>query len=373
MRNSPLFKELRKVKGARRRFDRPPQSEVLIYDAENSSALAQILCVHNSVFVLVTRGAEVWLNPGTIWRTATNLLRGFSPALAYASAIVRQVRPHTAITYIDNSHNFHVLASLCGNIRFLAIQNGNRFPYPESTLPPNTVWSSEMALWSRFEADSYCAQRTYFKRVHVTGSLKSELCRPEEAAHGSATEEFDLCVIGGAFHPDQGPEWYAEFKFFCEQLATFLNRNEGLSGCVALRTPSVSSHHSEETAFYRRYLDPRWVLLPRKDEYSSYRAIDASRLSLSTGSSLSIEALGRGKRALIWHPLRRPDGPLRFRSDLILCQEPREAFESRIFSLLKMSDAEFSQKYKRDVAYLCEPVRNAATRGLLKGVGTSST
>ena len=369
---SALLRIIRRFLRARKRISRPRKALVLIYDAENSGALVEVLSRQYSVFVLATRGSEVWINPLTIWRTATNLLRGLAPSLAYAEAIVRQVKPQAVVTYIDNSVTFHTLASLCCSTRFLAVQNGIRFPYLEGVLPSETKWSSEIALWSQFELDSYCAQRTLFKRVHVTGSLKSELSFEKHAVVSGSHPKYDLCLVGGAFRDSQGPEWHAEFKILCRQLATFLDRYEGLRGCVALRTASTSTEHDEELDFYKRNLDPRWLLLPRENDFSSYQAIDASRMVLSTGSSLSIEALGRGKRALIWHPLRTPVGSIRLRSDLILCQLPWATVESTITLLLKMSEVEFDQRFREEVSRLCEPARNARTINLLEGIAFNS-
>lgn len=368
MRPSVIIAVLRIIVKAHKRFGRPHKARVLIYDAENSDVLVDILALRGSVFVLATRGSEVWMNPLTIWRTVGNIIRGFAPSLAYAEAIVRQVDPGTVVTYIDNSVSFHSLASLCRSTRFLAIQNGARFPHIEGVLPSDAKWHSEIAVWSRFECDSYQAQGTLFKRVHVTGSLKNELSCERAAAVSDSHLKYDLCLVGGAFNDRQGPEWHAEFKILCQRLAAFLDNHEGLRGCVALRTAPTSTEHDEELNFFRAHLDPRWVLLPRNHDYSSYQTIDSSRLVLSSGSSLSIEALGRGKRALIWHPLRTPVGPVRFSSDLIACQAPWTTVESRITELLNMSDTEFHRRYKEEVSYLCEPARDAQTFRLLESV-----
>ena len=328
---------------------------ILVFDAENSRSLLGLLSDPKDAFILHARGEVIYLNHRTLLLAVRYLVGGRRPSLAYFSAILRQVNPGVVLTYIDNSTLFHDAAAVFPSLPFVAVQNGVRFPYTESVLPPQREYSSIMLLWSQFELESYHAQGTKFRNVIVCGSLKSESCWSEDYhATARANARFDICFISGAFSEDQGEIWFKENDILARWLRDFLLVNPQASACVALRTGAEAGDiHLKEIEFYSAILDDRAHLSPRTGDPASYFTSDYSQVTLSSGSSVSIECLGRGNRSLVCHPTYTPDGPIQVVAPFILNSTNPEEFSATLMAILNMTDFEFSTKFEAEVKYYC--------------------
>jgi surface carbohydrate biosynthesis protein len=313
----------------------------------------------------------VYLNPRTLLLVLRNLIGRRHPSLAYFSAILMQVNPGVVLTYIDNSSLFHETAASFPSIPFIAVQNGNRFPYVESVLPALREYSTIMLLWSKFELESYHAQNTRFRQEIVCGSLKSESCWSEERhLLARVNARFDICFIGGAFCQDQGVIWFEENAILARWLRDFLQLNSQATACVALRTGAQAGDiHLREVEFYSALFGDRAHLAPRVDDSSSYIASDYSHVTLSSGSSVSIESLGRGNRSLVCHPIYAPSGPLQVVAPFILNSSDPEEFSAALMAFLDMTDFEFSTQFGVEIGYHCHSVLRAdATSAILSYV-----
>jgi len=287
--------------------------------------------------------------------------------MAYCAAQIRQISPKVVLTFIDNKPSFHELSNMFPSIRFIAIQNGNRFPYVEGCLPPETNYKSEILLWSDYERDLYAASGTTFKQIYVTGSLKNQLAS-KHIRHRTLNHQskYDLCFIS-TFHLSVGDSiWISESKIIGHWLNDFLDSDESLKACVALRCASDEGIKFEkEIEHFQQIFGNRMTLIPRETPFSSYTLTDISSVTVSAGSSLSLEALARGNRSIVAHPLRTIENSLQSESPLRTYSTDKDDFTHLLQILLNSSDEEFAAAYGREIAYFSHNMHAGSVQSTL--------
>lgn len=336
-----------------KKFSKPIKSDCVIFDQEGSDILNQVIPARIKRIVLHARRESIYLNPKTVVFLAYYACQGFSLDLAYYASQIRQVQPKVVLTYIDNKPAFHELSNIFLSIRFIAIQNGNRFPYVEGCLPPDTSYQSEILLWSDYERDLYADLGTTFMQVYVTGSLRNQLALKHRVQSLlSAEPGYDICFIS-TFDMDAGDSlWVEEGELIGLWLNDFLKSDDSLKVCVALRFGSDSKVKlAKEIEHFQKIFGNSVVLVPRDTPFSNYILTDISSVAVSAGSSLSIEALARGNRSLIFHPLRTTADSLKSECALRTYSTQKDEFKQRLYLILTTSDEEFAQKYADEIAY----------------------
>ena len=353
-----------------KKFSKPSQSDCLIFDREGFDALDEVIPNGISKSILHTRREIVYLNPKSIALLVNYLRLGMRADMAYCAAQIRQISPKVVLTFIDNHPAFHKLSNTFPLIRFIAIQNGNRFPYTEGCLPPEHNYQSEILLWSDYERDLYAASGTTFKQVYVTGSLRNQLAS-NHMDHSFLNDQsrYDICFISTYDSSARDSLWVIEGQVIGHWLNDFLKSDGSLKACVALRSASDAGINLEtEIEHFQKIFGDRVTLMSRETPYSSYTLSDISSVTVSAGSSLSLEALARGNRSIVAHPLRTIENSLGSECPLRTYSTSKGSFTNLLQILLNASDEEFAAKYSQEIAYFSQKMHSSNVQNTLNNI-----
>ena len=291
--------------------------------------------------------------------------------LAYLCALIWLSRPSQVLTFIDNSMLFHEASGYLPSIRFIAIQNGMRFPdSSDYRLPPNQKLQSELLCFGQNDADGYEMDRITFRQITPVGSLRSSLYVAEfsPATSDPDLDVFDICLISMFDVRTPILPRGDSYRALVEYVARYIHANPTLKLTIASRHSKEESpeEYSVEMQYYKDLFSGSDYLMCLNNKlYSTYRIIDSAKVNISFGSTASIEAMGRGRRSLICQPLLVEELQLKVKKDWYLSGSTYNEFSNQVDKFLTMSDAEYSSKYEADIEYFAGPLNSKPTHVVL--------
>ena len=354
---------LKRLTSPEKSFARINQVPLLIIDSAGADAVEKLIPLDTPHSIFYARNELLHLNLRTILWTFIYLFRGVPAWSAYVSAVVKQVDPAIAVTFIDNAPYFHEIASLFPATHFVAVQNGTRFPTLSKgqSLPPHRNYASVFFSFGDHEITSYEMQGTCFRETKALGSLRSSINWSEEHARKENDQkaDFDICFVSTSVSVRDGI-WFYENDLLAKWLREFLLIHPALVVVVAMRSgPHDHLEHLFERNFYQNIFGDGVILSPRLQAGDTYFTMDNSEVTISSGSSISYEGLGRGNRSLICHPSHVAEevlGQFKVPAPFILQTLNREDFFQKLDELLEMSNSSFRTKYRNSTDYFCQPV-----------------
>jgi surface carbohydrate biosynthesis protein len=279
--------------------------DVLIYDGVGSENLRHCMPAESSVFIINNReeitlfisiSFFLWIFLGLIKYRRLNL--------AITTAIIKHLNPKVIITYIDNAPNICWIKKFFPLIPALAVQNGTRWDFSNK----NKAFM-EYDYYFGFgsvEADIFLQGGHTVSSFHPIGSLYAGIFRSEYPV--SKEKEFDLCYISqlDAIPLNQAEldKWTLEIftsyyevgKRHFDIIAQYAEENK-LTLCVAMRYPQDSAEFTREREYFSSQGNAKIEYIPQS-RFSSYRAVQSSRLTFTISSTLGYEALGWGERVI---------------------------------------------------------------------------
>ena len=293
----------------------PAKCQVAIWDEFGletvQEALVQI--VGGNAKDIPVWGKNISLDGAHMAMAFVYLFRGIGIRRGLFKAWLHRIGVTTLITFNDNS-NFHSLASLAPNVRFIAIQNGWRFPLPEHSDPPlprGSRYRSMLVAFGENDRQGYEELDIHFGRVVPAGSLKVSLAAPLDGVTEPVPEpEFDLCLVS-SFRNSPGANMnlpgYAElrsdYSLMLRNFFKFVALNGPFNICLAMNS-SIGDHDSQ--VLERQFFSEMAYGVPltfreRNDETrSSYQCALASKVVVTSSSTLGIESLGLRTRPLLF-------------------------------------------------------------------------
>jgi surface carbohydrate biosynthesis protein len=349
---------MRRVWMAPREYRAPERVQVLVYDEQSLPIVAPLL-QGVSYAVFHSRGEVFLAHPKVLWRGLKYAFKFRSRSLSYHAAVIDAYDPEVVLTFIDNDGVFHELANRFPGKRFVAIQNGWRFPGRVYPLRKEYDYASIMLCFGENDANNYRRNGTSFARIQPIGSIKSALWSQtnQQSECDANNEVFDLCFVSQYRHqtPLDLPD-FRDARLVMEQVAEYLRERPSLRVAVALfYRDEVSSEQEALTAekeYYRKWLGPRAELFANDSARTSvYRLTDQCAVNISCVSTASIEAAARGNRTLMHMPTDYPGFKQTQRPPWLLSRASSEDFTSALDSLLAMSDDTFERKFGSDIHY----------------------
>ncbi|MFA7239055.1 MAG: hypothetical protein WC091_03010 [Sulfuricellaceae bacterium] len=255
---------------------------------------------------------------------------------------IKDMNPKAVITFVDNSGLFHVVCEHCKGISFLAIQNGGRYvwcardsrPSPESIYHIDEYYCFGPQVKRLFERYGHDIRRYIACGSLVGGYFFS--AHPESQVREAAI--YDICLVSqwcshlSDIHAvPKGFERLNEAISLVTEFVARFAHEQSVNVCVALR-----QNDPAERDFYNSHFQGMCVFQESdRLSFSSYRAVDASNLSIGLNSTLLSEAFGAGRKVLFVNPFNEEywipteqDGYWR------LSEPSYEAFRDRVADLL---------------------------------------
>ena len=275
----------------------PPRSAVLVYDRAGSRHLARLLDSVKQPPVLAIRGEE--LNLAVLQRA---MFRKGSLADAYEDCYIACVQPNLILTFIDNSSRFYLLADRHPSLRTMFVQNGWRgglWDVFHATL------KRQPEQLSRRRVDVMCTYgaaigseygRHMRGRAVVTGSF---LCN-EFPKQQNVVRNLRIAYI--SIYTGSNNVVQQAVNVVLPALLEY-SRARGIPLVVVGRSAGAAEAEAEEQ-YYRNMLDDGFEFCRRHAQYSSYKYLDESEVSVSIDSSLGYETVARGNKNAFFSIMR---------------------------------------------------------------------
>lgn len=294
----------------------PKKSEVIIYDNAGSEVIKKYILTDLNYTILYTRLEKFYLSPNIILKIAKNICTrkllggGFFSKLyrAYLISCIEYVNPKIVITTIDNDILFYIISNYFLDIRFYAIQNGMRFPIEVYDQKKALLEYGDSHNNSLYNVILMCfgdKDRRYFintnfclKEIFPVGSLKESVYQDFFQRSTDKKDIYDICLIS-QYH--RGMATYPEIMSGLNRLNVLLKKlidDIGYKLCIALR-----SNEMDEMKYFKNFFGDSISFTAQCQElFSTYSAMDSSKLIVTFFSTAGFEAIGLGKKVLFCGP-----------------------------------------------------------------------
>lgn len=323
----------------------PPRAAIVISEGKVKQDEILLPLLGGSPYVTILPWDRSWpLSPRILFWTAVHALRLRNLKAAYMIALLRVVDPAIVVTYIDNSLLFQRVVRAYPGPRYLSIQNGGRLVGRDHE--GQRVFQGDFACFGAVDVEQYRSYGAEVARYHPVGSLKDAYYRAQYAGRPAA-KRFDLCLVSQIkpFHEKVYPKTMQGLELQARHLRRFAE-SRGLTVSVAARRhPAAQADlFAWEKAWFHERLGPAAVVVPNLEaEYTAYRTMDESRVSLAMHTSMLREAFGRGGRVLSCNYSGDANYDFPLPGPWALSDPSYEAFEARLSSLLDMSEADYEK------------------------------
>jgi surface carbohydrate biosynthesis protein len=272
------------------------------------------------------------------------------------------IAPKVVLTFIDDSGVFHRLSRKCQNVKFFAIQNGLKLDFAFNSLPPVGPLEPKISMPNYFcfgESDSnrFSSKGCVIDNFFPIGSLVGGIYWGDISKETEPT--YDICYISswvGSPKPEvkeahQFALWHADVEgsSILEENLQKLISDKGFSVIIALK---YENSLEEQSYFDKIFGDSVHYQYASRPDFSTYRAIDKSRLCLSGYSTCSAEALGIGRRALFVNSTGFSGSRVNEAGISYLEDSRYSEFSDRIESILEMTEQEYIKVMSQSAKYM---------------------
>ena len=300
-------------------FKKPFHTDVvLLYP--NQEDLFRKYVFREIPFQTIDVGSWICLHPSILFRTLKLLISiklNIKPSLIikdiyekHLQAYIESIEPKVVITFIDDSGVFHRLSRNCHSSYFMAIQNGMRPNcYFKYLLPKYPNRGSLTSMTNYFchgtgDIESFRSRGHKIDNYFPIGSLVGGVYWKEISQ--KAEQVYDICYISSWVSTEKmpSPDNTDAMNYYLADTKASEVLEKNLKKLIAENKYSVivalkyDSSKEEMEYFYSIFGDSVEYQSADKNNFSTYKAIDKSQMTLTTYSTCAAEALGIGKRAL---------------------------------------------------------------------------
>jgi len=290
----------------RLRVTRPVPTDVLIYDRVGSQFISRALSKDIRWAIFDVRRWEINVHPAALAYlplflykkiiSDTPYWRQVGWRILFQMAEIKAINPKVVISFVDNSRNFNIMSRVYSNAAFMGIQNGFR-GIEVADLAPHLLLPT-LLCFGREVKDRYQQEKCGVSRFVIGGSLKNSLYLKTRKSPPSL--KYDFCWVS-QFRPARFGDTMPVLKHNSVVLLDFIQRycqENGKTLCIACSCKERG--FSFEYHFLLKNLTlPGVRLIPNDDNnFSSYKAIDQSHVTVTVNSTVGFEALARGNKVL---------------------------------------------------------------------------
>ena len=288
------------------RINIPRKTDVLIYDRVGSEFILKALGKSFRWGILDVRRTIINLHPVVLFRllpiviqkvfSTQPIWRALTLRCAFELAEIRTIKPKVVITFIDNSRRFSQLSRICSSATFIGVQNGLRGI--EVADMAHYLCLTNFFCFGQDTVKRYKAEGCNVNRFIVGGSLKDGLHRQQ--VETPLEKIYDFCWVS-QYRPARFEKTMLGLRQNSLQLLSYIQQFCTTYGkTLAIACSCKENQFPFEYRFLLSILNLTNVHLVPNDEnqFSSYKVIDQSKVTLTTSSTLGFEALSRGNKVL---------------------------------------------------------------------------
>ncbi len=285
-------------------YKEPESSKIIIFGNENNTLISLLNTSNIPYEVYDIENKTLDINLSFIFTFIINLIRNISEVDGVKKYISNNYhltklnlkKPRVVITNIDNNTIFHWLSRKL-NSKCIAIQNGLRTNYEFDSYYDNHI--------KNYSHDIYCAlndhELLHLKKKGVSinhslaiGSLRLGMYLENRPIMPDI--QYDICLISEYF-TDVKTKYAEELKNYIEQvylsLSKYIRRNDK-SIIIAMN----DSDSITQKKYFKKLFPNAKFSNTVKNEYASYDSICQSKLTVAFFSTMILETISLGKKAL---------------------------------------------------------------------------
>ena len=324
-------------------FSEPEEAKIAILDASNVQYVIP-LCGQEKYEIIYVNGEKLHLT----WRILISFIRWIvrlqNPQAAYVIALIEHIKPNITLTFVDNASLFYEVSKQYKDCRFLAIQNAAR--YDTAHLEPEAakmIHIPEFACFGEYEKDLYTRKGASVGQYYCIGSVRDSYYRSQHA-QAQNNIDYDICVVA-----EPSPGWdKLEFPGFEDAIGNIAKyavrfcKKHNLRLCIAGKRDPETIARDNELKWYEKYIDHDIEITPRvREQYTTYKLIDRSAVSVAFVSSALQEGIARGNRGLFCNFTKQSRWDFPVDGVWLLTDLDYDSFENRLLQILSMSDSDF--------------------------------
>ena len=391
-------------------FKTPGKHDLVIFDKTSVNDLNNCLSKFN-FFVLQVRLEnmdEIYFSYKILKKFFYNYFKGnlFS---VYLISLIELIKPKVVVTNIDNSFKFSDIAKILEEkINFIAIQNASRHDLLEFNYLYNTkkikhnllkkYYIPNLFCFGDYERELYNELNIMVQNIYPVGNLRWANFLHHIKSENDSLEKYnsDICLI-----PEYvGAEYSHAAGAFDEHIKKKINDPklpENIStvrGCVEIVKYTIKfciKHNMKliiplkrdkkntpnaykiEFEFFKKNLKKeefdyfqKNFLENKKDNFSSYRAVLNSKVTVGVGSTLLSDKLGTGGKILSCNLTEKSmyDFPINGICTLNNCSYVE--FEKRLLEIYSISKENFFSKIDKKPDYVMKFNKNNSTINLIR-------
>ena len=346
-------------------------ADVLIYSHIGASYIKECLDRKWTSGIIDAKTRIVYIHPFVIiwtvyayWKKKTSVNHRYwkraNFRILQEYALIKISKAKVVATFVDNSYRFNVLSRLFqeSGIRFYGIQNGIRGP--EVSLAPDNYLLTNYFCFGNEVKDLYEKSHCQVDNYFIVGSLKDGIYRRRQEI--AVPQKYDICFLSQFREARFEHGSSREMPGLRENTILLLDyiqrfcRENNLSWCIA--GSCKPQELAKEYRWFLRRLSRKDVAFIPNDEvtFSTYQAIDSSRLTITISSTAGIEGLGRRNKVLFTNLTKDQyyDLPQGYNNGVWALNngfQEFETFRNRLVTLLEMPDTIWWTKVKAYAHY----------------------
>jgi surface carbohydrate biosynthesis protein len=335
-------------------YSKPSKAKIAILDGSNVQYLIP-LCGDEKYTTIDVNGEQLYLTLEIIFSMFKWTVKTHDPQLGYVITLLEIINPSITITFVDNATLFYEVSRRYHHCRFLAIQNAARYDtaHLESKLAKE-IHIPEFACFGDYEKDLYTKIGAKVNQFYPIGSVRDSYYRNIHAVE-DGNIDYDICLVS-----EPSPGWdQIEFPGFEDAIGTIakyavqFSQKYNKKLCIAGKRDPETTARDAELKWYEKYIGKNIDIIPRvREEYTTYKLIDRSAVSISFVSTALQEGLGRGNRVLFCNYTGYKHWSFPVNGIWLLEESSYDSFEKQLLILLGMTDEQFRQQSAMAAKYV---------------------
>ena len=353
------------------KFKSPDKQKIIVFDNQTIDDLKNIL-ENYDYFLLKSRIEKIdciYFSPNIL----KNFIKNFEGNImtAYFVALIKEINPKIVLTHIDNSFKFFdITKKLHKEFCVIAIQNAYRIDIGEykhryekkltESDYRKKFYIPNFFCFGKFEIDLYKKHKLNVKKFFIVGSLRlANFFYYLKKNKINLKKKYDICLISESFVGREDIFGIPDFEKRAALLVKFT-----LKFCMKhkmkLVYPLKYGKQKFNISYFKKYLNKdeyKYLIknsADRKNTFSSYTAMNQSKVTVAVISTLLSEHLSTGEKILACNltPTKLWDFPIDGVCFIKNCTY--EQFEKRLFNIYSMPKRKYLLKINKGKNYLVD-------------------
>ena len=342
---------------------KPLKSDILVFDEINYEYLKKVLPSGYSITIIKQRPQEFFISREILKGLVHIFIKRFSIKegiikslkRSYYESLILSFEPKAVVTIIDNNQIFNYLSKTIKSIPFIAIQNGLRHPFEESS---GTFHVQHYFSFGENEKKYFPKQNMEVENYYPAGSFINSIF----SIKNTEDEKFDILIVscwrGNIGYGKDVKDSMNSMKIFDDLMSKYISKRN-LKVAVILRNEREGEHWyipeikmNEEQYFKNIYPKNIEIIDVDFKKKNIYDLINKSDLIISSfGTTTLLEAYGIGKKILytifcddeIYHEIFDPS---------IKCINPESKyFDNKLDEIISIDKDQYHREHKKNMEF----------------------